>query len=241
MTAHEFRASFSTLANESGLWNPDAIEAALAHVERNEVRKAYNRGLYWEERIRLADWWAMRDMFGTEDFVWLSIGLQPSKELKKYFEKFPTHQPRLDSILKKEADLRFKLMITARNFQPNYQYIRADVAHEWLQKVELQVPKGLKDALELAWDRKNGVKRPSKDASVNEKAKRDARERKSLLKLVIGMAIAGYKYHPSQDRNNVGADIEDDLANLGIGLNQKTIRKHLQKGVELLPDDALQE
>lgn len=58
MTAHGFRASFSTLANESGLWNPDAIESALAHVERNEVRKAYNRGLYWDERVRLADWWA---------------------------------------------------------------------------------------------------------------------------------------------------------------------------------------
>ncbi|MBU2868668.1 tyrosine-type recombinase/integrase [Pacificibacter marinus] len=59
MTAHGFRASFSTLANESGLWNPDAIEAALAHVERNEVRKAYNRGLYWDERVKLADWWAV--------------------------------------------------------------------------------------------------------------------------------------------------------------------------------------
>ena len=34
MTAHGFRASFSTLANESGLWNPDAIERALAHVEK---------------------------------------------------------------------------------------------------------------------------------------------------------------------------------------------------------------
>jgi integrase len=58
MTAHGFRASFSTLANESGLWNPDAIEAALAHVERNEVRKAYNRGMYWDERVKLAEWWA---------------------------------------------------------------------------------------------------------------------------------------------------------------------------------------
>jgi integrase len=60
MTAHGFRASFSTLANESGLWNPDAIEAALAHVERNEVRKAYNRGSYWDERVKLADWWASK-------------------------------------------------------------------------------------------------------------------------------------------------------------------------------------
>ena len=58
MTAHGFRASFSTLANESGLWNPDAIERALAHVEKNEVRRAYARGEHWDERIRLATWWA---------------------------------------------------------------------------------------------------------------------------------------------------------------------------------------
>jgi len=58
MTAHGFRASFSTLANESGLWNPDAIERALAHVEKNEVRRAYARGEHWEERVKLADWWA---------------------------------------------------------------------------------------------------------------------------------------------------------------------------------------
>lgn len=58
MTAHGFRASFSTLANESGLWNPDAIERALAHVEKSEVRRAYARGEHWEERVRLADWWA---------------------------------------------------------------------------------------------------------------------------------------------------------------------------------------
>jgi integrase len=58
MTAHGFRASFSTIANESGLWNPDAIERALAHVEGNDVRRAYARGEHWEERVRMAAWWA---------------------------------------------------------------------------------------------------------------------------------------------------------------------------------------
>jgi integrase len=58
MTSHGFRATFSTLANESGLWNPDAIERALAHVEGNDVRRAYARGEHWDERVRLADWWA---------------------------------------------------------------------------------------------------------------------------------------------------------------------------------------
>jgi len=58
MTAHGFRASFSTLANESGLWHPDAIERALAHVEKNEVRRAYARGEHWDERVQLAEWWS---------------------------------------------------------------------------------------------------------------------------------------------------------------------------------------
>jgi integrase len=57
VTAHGFRASFSTLANESGLWHPDAIERALAHVEGNAVRRAYARGEHWEERVKMADWW----------------------------------------------------------------------------------------------------------------------------------------------------------------------------------------
>lgn len=58
MTAHGFRATFSTLANASGKWNPDAIERALAHVDGNEVRRAYARGAYWNERVKMAQWWA---------------------------------------------------------------------------------------------------------------------------------------------------------------------------------------
>ena len=30
----------------------------IAHVVKNEVRRAYARGTHWEERVRLADWWA---------------------------------------------------------------------------------------------------------------------------------------------------------------------------------------
>jgi integrase len=58
ITPHGFRATFSTFANESGLWNADAVERALAHVEGNDVRRAYLRGDHWDERVRMADWWA---------------------------------------------------------------------------------------------------------------------------------------------------------------------------------------
>lgn len=58
MTAHGFRSSFSTLANESGLWREDAIERQLSHEEQNDVRRAYARGEHWDERVRMMDWWA---------------------------------------------------------------------------------------------------------------------------------------------------------------------------------------
>lgn len=57
-TSHGFRSSASTLLNESGRWDQDAIEAELAHVGTNEVRRAYHRALYWDERVRMAAWWA---------------------------------------------------------------------------------------------------------------------------------------------------------------------------------------
>ena len=58
MTSHGFRASASTLLNESGLWNADAIEAELGHAGADEVRRAYHRALYWEERVKMAAGWA---------------------------------------------------------------------------------------------------------------------------------------------------------------------------------------
>jgi integrase len=57
-TSHGFRASASTLLNESGLWSPDAVERSLAHEDEDKTRRAYARGQYWEERVRMAQWWA---------------------------------------------------------------------------------------------------------------------------------------------------------------------------------------
>ena len=58
VTAHGLRSTASTMLNESGKWHPDAIERALAHGDSNAVRGAYNRGNYWDERVRMAQWWS---------------------------------------------------------------------------------------------------------------------------------------------------------------------------------------
>lgn len=58
MTAHGFRTSASSLLNESGKWNPDAIERALAHMVAGSVRRIYNQSAYWAERVEMAQWWS---------------------------------------------------------------------------------------------------------------------------------------------------------------------------------------
>ncbi|EEG86224.1 hypothetical protein PROPEN_02058 [Proteus penneri ATCC 35198] len=55
MVAHGLRSIANTALNEAG-FNPDVIEATLAHRNKNEVRQAYNRSTYLEQRKELMDW-----------------------------------------------------------------------------------------------------------------------------------------------------------------------------------------
>jgi integrase len=57
MTPHGFRSMASTLLNEQG-FSPDAIERQLYHMPRDQVRAAYNRAQYLEERRRMMQSWA---------------------------------------------------------------------------------------------------------------------------------------------------------------------------------------
>ena len=65
VTAHGFRATASTILN-SRAFEPDVIEAALAHQDKNVIRRTYNRATYWDQRVKLMqDWADLVDEFGT--------------------------------------------------------------------------------------------------------------------------------------------------------------------------------
>lgn len=71
LVAHGLRSIDSTAMNEVSL-NSDVIEAALAHSDRNEVRKAYNRTTYLSQRKDLMIWWG--------NFIYLNSSLYLKKE-----------------------------------------------------------------------------------------------------------------------------------------------------------------
>jgi integrase len=57
LVAHGLRALASTTLNEQG-FDRDVIEAALAHGDKDQVRAAYNRATYLEQRKVMMQWWS---------------------------------------------------------------------------------------------------------------------------------------------------------------------------------------
>ena len=57
LVSHGLRSLASTILNEEG-FNKDWIEAALSHVDTNQIRSAYNRTDYLEKRREMMVWWS---------------------------------------------------------------------------------------------------------------------------------------------------------------------------------------
>lgn len=57
-------------------------------------------------------------------------------------------------------------------------------------------------------------------------------ERNTLLKLVIGMAIKGYCHDPCAAKSSAAQEIANDLAALGIRIDDGTVRKYLKQAAE---------
>ncbi|TLU67700.1 DUF4102 domain-containing protein [Thalassotalea litorea] len=57
LVSHGLRSLASTTLNEQG-FDSDLIESALAHQDKNQVRKAYNRADYIERRRVMMEWWS---------------------------------------------------------------------------------------------------------------------------------------------------------------------------------------
>ena len=64
------------------------------------------------------------------------------------------------------------------------------------------------------------------------------RERETLLKMIIGMAIRGYSYNPLDKKNDAVKDIQEDLSTYGIELSDDTIRNKLKEASDLIPKTA---
>ncbi|KKO48144.1 integrase [Arsukibacterium sp. MJ3] len=57
LVAHGMRSLASTILNEEGFYG-DLVESALAHEDKNQVRRAYNKAGYLKGRRDMMQWWS---------------------------------------------------------------------------------------------------------------------------------------------------------------------------------------
>ncbi len=77
LVSHGLRSLANTTLNEQG-FEPDLVEAALAHVDDNQVRSAYNRTDYLERRRPMMCWWSGH----IEDASKGSLSVTGTKQLR---------------------------------------------------------------------------------------------------------------------------------------------------------------
>ncbi|MDU0113285.1 integrase domain-containing protein [Psychrosphaera aquimarina] len=82
LVAHGLRSLASTTLNEQG-FDPDIIESALAHTDKNSVRRAYNRSEYLERRRPVMEWWSNQILGASNGNMSLAGGVKGLKIVNK--------------------------------------------------------------------------------------------------------------------------------------------------------------
>ncbi len=57
LSSHGLRSTFSTILNDSGLFQESWIEAQLSHIDKNKTRASYNHADYMQQRTDMMQWW----------------------------------------------------------------------------------------------------------------------------------------------------------------------------------------
>jgi hypothetical protein len=80
--------------------------------------------------------------------------------------------------------------------------------------------------------------RDSLRAMVERQSQPGERAETTYLKIILGIAMAGYKYDPNATRNTAISEIASDLLKLGISVSDDTIRDKLREAKDLLPREG---
>lgn len=192
--------------------------------------------------------WARLSQWSIEDARFLAAGLDPMAK-----KVLPSSRDWPEDIKAKMNEVQFFIQ---RGLDAGE--IRGRVAPteflDWCQRRHIEVPNGLKAAVENRSSREQTSCAAMQAAEMADLRATNARlreelaaaladidtnSRESLIRLVAGMAISKYGYDLSKGKNKAVAMIESDLSKLGIGLHPDTIRKWIKMGAEVVPGNAL--
>jgi hypothetical protein len=199
-------------------------------------------------------YWSMMPRWTLDEAIALSFGKAPEQV------NWSTVEPQIDALpFAAEYGRRRELVMRCVTSQDLFDPIMPTVFLGWAISTGLSVPSGLVSAIEargfemINWksryetllrelevekQERSGLELQIEVLSwelAQQKKEIGTRERETLLKLIIGMAIAGYTYNPKGPRSKVPSEIAGDLAKQGMNIDDDTVRKWLRQAAELLP------
>lgn len=114
---------------------------------------------------------------------------------------------------------------------------------EWSERTQIDISEkfliALYDLSRLPLAEQNLAKADAVGSAPSDQQGLGMRERDSLLKMVLGMAMEQYAHDPYAKRTETAGHIESDIASIGLTLDQDTIRKYLKEARErFLPTET---
>jgi hypothetical protein len=182
------------------------------------------------------EYWSKMPFFPLHEATCLTLGIEP-KHLDEgvLTTSGPSDTAKGDVVAfaqRRREQLR-------RQFDPYNQKnkIPRNVLVDWVKTIELEVHIGM----QTIGKNIGGLDDPSAapiSAHQNTSAQQvESREKASMAKLIVAMAMDSYGYSPKQARSPIPQEIESIAAKLGLEISHDTIRKYLRMGASLLPKD----
>lgn len=237
------------LAN--GLRERKAREAQ-ARIDSEEAKQPFSRPSANAD----FDHWAKVSLWTIEEAVALSLGKSPAAVNKKFMEHYRQLGYGLPKLFMNRLEIARRAVLSQQLYDPIY----SQLFLAWAARMKIDVPEGLIAAVEALgiqvadWktlfddsQAKRSSERLEAEATIRSLEERieeltsatkpdvSTRERETLLKLVISMAIKGYSYGPEGKKNTATTEIASDSAAIGVPVSDDTVRKYLNEAKALLP------
>lgn len=213
--------------------------------ERIELRDYVLRFNVWDSALfaqngGLADFdhWAKSAYYTVDEAVLLSAGLEPAAH---FIREIDGGAPG-DRVDPPTRHLRAQRLLFRRALDPGMNGWKPtpEKILRWINMVDVKVHPGFRRMLEAATRTTEAKKQAAvaiEDTKVQTSARLDPRERTSMAKLLVLMAIDMYGYDPRAQRSPIPKEIEDIAHRNGIDLTAQTIRSYLRLGAAQLPKD----
>ena len=240
--------------------SPAEIKARYnAELEQKHIEDDQRR--FFNEPKAAADFehWGRMDLWSLDEAVSLSFGKDPRVVSRKRVEGILSYTSPFASKYRELCEVIERAMQAKNLTDP----VKPEIFVAWVERSGIPFPENLKEIVKargqetpdwktryddlLGKTSKIIADQESRISDLTQELEKalaekplKTKERETVCKIIIGMAIRGYGYNPQAKKNMAISDIANDIEHLGLSVDQDTIRRWVKEALTLAPPEALE-